>query len=469
MGYAYMKTGTAVLFGAVIVGASMVTGARAGRDTSFASFGAFSNLSGLLTQQQSADVVAFTNVNVIPMDTDEVLRGQTVVVQGDRIKAIGRTSRVSVPSGATLIDGSGKYLMPGLAEMHGHMPGGDLEETVMFLYVANGVTTVRGMLGQDFHLELRRKAQAGEIIAPTLYMAGPSFNGNSVSSPEQAAEMVRRQKEQGWDLLKIHPGLTVPQYDAMARTSSEVGIRFGGHVPADVGLRHAIEMGQETFDHLDGFIEYLDAFDRPIDEAELDELVRLVRGGGAWVVPTMVLWDVGIIGRGDTRAMENYPEMRYWPANGVQGWSRRQADRARVAGQDPERADLWATNRMRVLKALADGGAGVLMGTDSPQIFSVPGFSVHREMEAMAQAGMTPYQILVSGTKAVGEYFRRHDSFGTVAVGRRADLILLNSNPLRDVGNIRDRVGVMVRGRWLPEDMIQERLAQIEQRFATDR
>lgn len=464
-----MKTGTAVLVGAMIVGASMVTGARAGRDTSFAGLGAFSNLSGLLTQQQSADLVAFTNVNVIPMDTDEVLRGQTVVVQGDRIKAIGRTSRVSVPAGATVVDGSGKYLMPGLAEMHGHMPGGDLEETVMFLYVANGVTTVRGMLGQDFHLELRRKAQAGEIIAPTLYMAGPSFNGNSVSSPRQAAEMVRRQKEQGWDLLKIHPGLTVPQYDAMARTAAEVGIRFGGHVPADVGLRHAIEMGQETFDHLDGFIEYLDAFDRPIDEAELDELVRLVRGGGAWVVPTMVLWDVGIIGRGDARAMENYPEMRYWPANGVRGWSRRQADRARAAGQDPERADLWATNRMRVLKALADGGAGVLMGTDSPQIFSVPGFSLHREMEAMAEAGMTPYQILVSGTRAVGDYFRRHDSFGTVAVGRRADLILLNSNPLRDVGNVRDRVGVMVRGRWLPEDMIQERLAQIEQRFATDR
>lgn len=339
----------------------------------------------------------------------------------------------------------------------------------MFLYVANGVTTVRGMLGQDFHLELRRKAQAGEIIAPTLYMAGPSFNGNSVNSPEQAAEMVRRQKEQGWDLLKIHPGLTLPEYDAMASTAAEVGIRFGGHVPADVGLRHAIEMGQETFDHLDGFIEYLDAFDRPIDQAKLDELVGLVKAAGAWVVPTMVLWDIGIIGRGDTRAMETYSEMRYWPAEGVQGWSRRQAERSRAASQDPQRADLWANNRMRVLKALADGGARVLMGTDSPQIFSVPGFSLHREMAAMAEAGMTPYQILVSGTQAVGEYFGRQDSFGTVAIGRRADLILLNSNPLRDVGNVQDRVGVMLRGRWLSEDMIQSRLTEIEQRFATDR
>lgn len=464
-----MKTRTAVIFGAVVVAASMTTGARANRSGGLASLGVFGNLSNLIAPQQSTGTIAFTNVNVVPMDADRVLRSQTVIIQGDRIREMGPTSRISIPSGATRIDGTGKYLMPGLAEMHGHMPGGDLEETVMFLYVANGVTTVRGMLGQDFHLELRRKSQAGEIIAPTLYMAGPSFNGNSVSSPEQAAEMVRRQKEQGWDLLKIHPGLTLPEYDAMASTAAEVGIRFGGHVPADVGLRHAIEMGQETFDHLDGFIEYLDAFDRPIDQAKLDELVGLVKASGAWVVPTMVLWDIGIIGRGDTRAMETYSEMRYWPAEGVQGWSRRQAERSRAASQDPQRADLWANNRMRVLKALADGGARVLMGTDSPQIFSVPGFSLHREMAAMAEAGMTPYQILVSGTQAVGEYFGRQDSFGTVAIGRRADLILLNSNPLRDVGNVQDRVGVMLRGRWLSEDMIQSRLTEIEQRFATDR
>ncbi|GMR11975.1 MAG: amidohydrolase family protein [Gemmatimonadota bacterium] len=464
-----MRTRTAVIFGAVVVAASMATGARDNRSPNLASLGVFGNLSNPFAPQQSTGTIVFTNVNVVPMDADRVLKSQTVIVQGDRIRDMGPTSNISVPSGATRIDGSGKYLMPGLAEMHGHMPGGDLEETVMFLYVANGVTTVRGMLGRDFHLELRRKAQAGEIIAPTLYMAGPSFNGNSVSSPEQAAEMVRRQKEQGWDLLKIHPGLTAPEYDAMASTAAEVGIRFGGHVPADVGLRHAIEMGQETFDHLDGFIEYLNAFDRPVDEAELDQLVALVKGAGAWVVPTMVLWDIGIIGRGDTRTLETYSEMRYWPADGVRGWARRRAERARAASRDPERADLWADNRMRVLEALADGGARVLMGTDSPQIFSVPGFSLHREMAAMAEAGMTPYQILVSGTQAVGDYFGRQDSFGTVAIGRRADLILLNSNPLREIGNVQDRAGVMVRGRWLSEGMIQSRLAEIAQQFATDR
>jgi imidazolonepropionase-like amidohydrolase len=201
----------------------------------------------------------------------------------------------------------------------------------------------------------------------------------------------------------------------------------------------------------------------------------MVKDAGSWVVPTMVLWDVGIIGRGDAEALASYPEMRYWPKHnipgvveGVEGWIRRHAASARAAQADPGAADLWASNRLEVLKALSDGGVGILMGTDSPQIFSVPGFSLHREMEAMAEAGMSPYEILVSGTRAVGEYFRRSDTFGTVAVGRRADLILLNSNPLDDIGNVTDRAGVMVRGRWFSGVYIEERLDEIARRFATD-
>ena len=402
---------------------------------------------------------AFVNANVLPMDREGVLSDHTVVVSNGRIVDMGPSASVDPPAGVLVIDAAGKYLMPGLAEMHGHMPGGDIEETVMFLYVANGVTTVRGMLGQDGHLALRARANAGEIVAPTLYMAGPSFNDGSVNSPAEAEEQVRRQKREGWDLLKIHPGPTRDEYDAMAVTAQEVGIRFAGHVPADVGLEHAILMGQETFDHLDGYIEYLDAFEGEVDEARLEEIVRLTREAGAWVVPTMVLWEVGIIGRGDAAEMARYPEMRYWPGFQVEGWEGRQ--RAAASRISPERAAQWTANRNRVLKALSDGGAGILLGTDSPQIFSVPGFSIHREMKAMADAGMSAWEILVSGTRNVGEYFQGRDSFGTVAVGRRADLLLLNANPLSDVANVANRAGVMFRGRWLPEDEIQRRLEEI--------
>ena len=274
-------------------------------------------------RQQQPRITAFVNVNVIPMDEERVLRNYTVVVEQGRIMEMGPAGSVTVPANAQRIDGSGKYLMPGLAEMHGHTPSGPFAETVMFLYVANGVTTVRGMLGLEGNLELRRRASTGQIIAPTLYLAGPSFNNRTVSSVQHAIDRVRLQKAQGWDHLKIHPGLTVEQYDAVARTASQVGIRFGGHVPADVGIIHAIEMGQLTFDHLDGYLQYAGGIDGPIDEGILAEAVELTKQAGAAVVPTMVLWEVGIIGLGDIDEMENYPEMRYWPRQQVRSWATR--------------------------------------------------------------------------------------------------------------------------------------------------
>ena len=156
-----MNTVTAVVLGAVVVSGSMLAASRASVAHDFSSLPA--------ATQSTPAAVAFTHVNVVPMDSERVLRDQTVLVEQGRIRLLGSAGEVEVPADITTVDGSGKYLMPGLAEMHGHMPGGDAEEMVMFLYVANGVTTVRGMLGQDGHMELRRKANAGEIVAPTLY------------------------------------------------------------------------------------------------------------------------------------------------------------------------------------------------------------------------------------------------------------------------------------------------------------
>jgi imidazolonepropionase-like amidohydrolase len=424
-----------------------------------------------------AETTAFVNVNVLPMTDQRIDTAQTVLVRAARIVAVGPASDIDVPVGVARIDGTGKYLMPGLGEMHGHSVGEDAsaqtEQDVMFLYAANGVTTVRMMLGTPRQLGLRERTNSGAIFAPTLYLAGsPSFNGNSIDSPQTAIRQVREQKAAGWDLLKVHPGLTREAYDAMAITASELGIRFAGHVPEDVGLRHAIEMGQDTFDHLDGYITFLDAFDQRIDPDRLAEAVRMTRLAGAAVVPTMVLWDVGIIGHGETADLEQLPELRYWPRGnlpGVEGsesWGRRQAQAAAQRRRKPQSARQHSQNRRELLKALHAGGVTVLLGTDSPQMFSVPGFSIHREMQAMAEAGLAPYAILESGTKNVGEYFRGRDAFGTIAVGQRADLLLLNSNPLEAIGNVADRAGVMIRGAWMAEAEIQRRLQEIADRFA---
>jgi imidazolonepropionase-like amidohydrolase len=423
--------------------------------------------SAACAQSGAADVIAIENVTVIPMDTERRLPGQTVLVRGDRIVAVGPSSSVSVPQGARRIDGRGKFLVPGLAEMHGHVPPpnapAQYTEDVLFLYLANGITTVRGMLGAPGQLELRARTNRGELLGPTLYLAGPSFNGNSVNSPEQAVQMVRDQRAAGWDLLKIHPGLTLAEYDAMARAAAQEGLRFGGHVPEPVGLMHAIAMGQETFDHVDGYVEYAGGAEGPVNAARLDSAVRATREAGAWVVPTMALWEV-LYTTLPLDSLLAYPELRYTSAQSVQNWTNAYNQRRGAPTYDAETARRVIAARQQVLAALHRGGAGILMGTDAPQQFSVPGFSLHREFPRMRAAGMTPFDILATGTRNVGEYFQRQDAFGTIAVGRRADLLLVDADPLADVAHLQRIAGVMVRGRWVPREEIEAGLRAIEAR-----
>ncbi len=419
--------------------------------------------------QDRAEAYAFVNVNVVPMDEEQVLEGQTVIIVSDRIEEMGKASEVNVPDGAVEIDGTGKYLMPGLAEMHGHIPPPNQSEayisSVLFMYVANGITTVRGMLGHNGQLDLKAKANASQIIAPTLYLAGPSFNGNSVNSPAQAEEKVRRQKAEGWDLLKVHPGLSVAEYDAMANTANEIGIRFGGHVPDAVGLEHALNMGQETFDHIDGYTIYVDGTSKKASQASIDKAVQMTLDAGAWVVPTMVLWET-LYALNSMEYVSTLPELKYMPKPVVQSWINSHRNRLSSPGLNLEAASHRIENRNRILKALNDAGARILMGTDAPQQFSVPGFSIHAELQRMVDIGMTPFEVYKSGSTNVGEYFKDQDTFGLVSPGHRADLILVNDNPLESVANIQKRTGVMVRGQWLQEDTIQEELKKIAARVS---
>jgi imidazolonepropionase-like amidohydrolase len=432
----------------------------------------------LSTGRAADPIVAFVNVNVVPMDRDRVLSGHTVVVQDGRISAVGPSAGTQVPAGAVRVDGQNKYLVPGLAEMHGHIPPPtqpqQFIEDVLFLYVANGVTTVRGMQGAPGQLALRDRVTKGELVGPTLYLAGPSFNGNTVKTPEQAVQMVREQKSQGWDLLKVQGGLSVATYDAMARTAKEVSIPFAGHVPADVGLLHAIEMGQQTFDHIDGFIEYLEATTRPVEDGKVREIVRRVRDAGAWVVPTMAVWET-LQGTLDEKTLTSYQELKYMPVQQVQQWTKALKSRMSNPEFNQVTARQVIDNRMRILRALHEGGVRILLGTDAPQQFSVPGFSIQREMARMTAAGMSPYAVLKSGTQDVGIYFKYRDAvvpnneaFGTIEVGKRADLILVDANPLQNLTNLTRRSGVMVRGHWLPEKDIQARLDRIATANKTD-
>jgi imidazolonepropionase-like amidohydrolase len=421
-------------------------------------------LSLLLALPALAETIVFRNVNVVSMTSPKVLEKQNVIVRDGKIESVS-TKLAKMPAGTKVVDGTGKYLMPGLSEMHGHVPpaqapNGATEDT-LFLYVANGITTVRGMLGHEGQLTLREKSKRGEIVAPNLYLAGPSFNGQSVNSPEEAVAKVRAQKKEGWDLLKVHPGLTLAEYDAMARTAAEEKIRFGGHVPQEVGLEHAIEMGQETFDHIDGYGELLEADKGPVDAKKLAAIVKKSKEAGVWIVPTSALWEV-LFNTIPLPTLQAYPELKYVSANAVNQWSSAYNNRLNQMPRDAAKNII--DNRVRILRALHEGGVRILMGTDAPQQFSVPGFSLHRELLRMREAGMSNYEILKSGTVNVGAYFK--EPFGTVAAGQRADLVLLDANPLADLDNVSKIRGVMVRGRWLDRATLDTGLGAIEKKHA---
>ncbi len=416
---------------------------------------------------QAGGTYAFTDVTVIPMDGERTLSGHTVVVENGVITAVGPASQVRVPAGATEIDGSGRYLMPGLAEMHAHVPPAQQRppqealNDILFLYIANGVTTIRGMLGSPYQLELRDELARGEHLGPTFYVGAPSVNGNSAPNPDAAAALIRSSAEAGYDLQKIHPGLSRATWDRMVEVAREVGITYGGHVPADVGIEHALATGISTVDHMDGYLEAAQIEGGGYDDARMRELARRTAEVGVYIVPTQYLWEnlYGLRSADDALAD---PEMRYVSEQQRQGWRNQAANRPTLT---PEQLAAFVAARDRMLGYLAEAGAPLLMGTDSPQLFNVPGFALHRELEAMAEAGLSNYVILESGTRNVGRYVAEElasdDVFGMVQTGHRADLVLLEANPLDDLSNLTRRAGVMVRGRWVPASEIEAGLARL--------
>ncbi len=418
----------------------------------------------------------FKNGQLITMASPEPIHADLLVRDG-RIRTIGRDLSVNIDS--RVIDMRGGYLMPGLAEMHAHVPapnsGQQYRDDVLFLWIAHGITTVRGMLGHPDHLILKQALMNDEVLGPRLITSGPSFNGNSVSSPEQARAMVRAQKTAGYDFLKIHPGLTLAEYDAMAQEAELQGIGFAGHVPAAVGLLHTLELRQRTIDHLDGYIAAMvvapDAHGERaragfgvgltpyVDNTRLTDLVRVTHRAGVWIVPTQTLLENSSSGE-TAEDLISRPQNVYLPRTVLANFSRR----AHNATSNDDLGLEFLALRSRIIKALHDGGVGILLGSDSPQYFNVPGASIHRELESMVAAGLTPFEALATGTTNPARFFDLEEEFGQLRPGLAADLVLLSKNPLQNITNSTTIEGVMIRGRWMDKRMREAGLADIARR-----
>lgn len=426
--------------------------------------------------------IVFRNVNVIPMDKEQVLPNQVVIVKDGKISLIGDARTVKYSAGALVIDGTGKYLMPGLAEMHAHVPPIDNIEPmkeVVLLFALKGVTTIRGMLGHPRHLELRSKLQSGEIIGPRLYTSGPSINGQTANTVATAVNMVREQKAAGYDFLKLHPGLTVENFNAIVKTAKEVNIPFAGHVSFNVGVWRAIQAGYASIDHMDGFVESLVPglenmteqqtglfamfIGNQADTSRIPKLMNALRDNHIWVVPTQALAERWFSPDKTPEALSKEPEMIYMQPNTLNGWVNTKKNLLSNANYKPAEVRQFIELRRKLIDACQKNGVGLLLGSDAPQVFDVPGFSLHQELQYMVNAGLTPYEALRAGTVNPALYFKREDA-GVIKTGAVADLVLLNSNPLKNIKATQDIEGVCLAGRWLNKGYIEQELKKLEKK-----
>jgi imidazolonepropionase-like amidohydrolase len=413
-------------------------------------------------------------VTVLTMTAAGVLANHDVTIEGDRIAAVAPHGSTPASGTAQRIDGRGLYLMPGMTEMHGHVPSpereADFTADVLFLFVARGVTTVRSMLGQPGQLPLRDRIRRDGLVAPTLFLAGPGFS-RGVGDAEAATRRVEQQASEGWDLLKIFNGLPAPAFDALATRARQVGIPFGGHVPTEVGIERALIAGMRTIEHLDGYIEALRGDEAEVPEAALRGMAQRTKAAGAGVVPTMGVWD-NLLRVTPFPELQARDELAYLPRALRDSWMRHYQDspgfRDRLAdtvkraiGRGP---DMISHNRKRLLKAMDEADVEILFGADTPQVFVVPGFSAYREAKAMEAAGMSRARILASATATPGRYFAATDRFGVVAAGMRADLVLLGGNPLDSLEALGDVRGVVLRGRFIGAEALAAGLADIRRR-----
>jgi imidazolonepropionase-like amidohydrolase len=421
--------------------------------------------------------VAFVNVNVIPMDREHVLQNQTVLIRNGLIEKIGDEGSVEAPADALVIEGQGNYLMPGLVDMHVHVK----EENELLLFVASGVTTVRDMwgttglqlwLGFPDQLVMRSRIDQGQLFGPTIYTAGPIMEGQPPTSPimpvfrtpAEAERSVMWQKEQGYDFVKVYDNLTTETYDAVLKTAESVGLPVVGHVPGQVGLEAVLSGGQLTIEHLTGYIDP-DAAAFIIPEERLAEYAEMTRDAGVWNTPTLGLYQK-LVPASEVERLRHQPGMAYVSPRRKVLWDfflKQMRSSLTYEGADyPGR--IAEINR-KMTKSLYDAGAKLLLGTDTDNPYLVPGFSLHEELAYLVDAGLSPYAALEAGTRNAAEALGRLSEFGTVGEGKRADLVLLEANPLEDVAHASQRVGVMLRGRWLPESQLQDMLLALKDSY----
>lgn len=385
------------------------------------------------------DIVAFKNVNIITMIDNKILENRTVLIKDGIISEIGEYENIIIPKDAQIIDGEGKFLMPGLTDMHVHLHRYRAEEP---LYLLNGVTSVQNMWGRPEILRARefnnRRKTGIRIFTTSPIMDGenPIWQGSLVvDTPEKARDEVIRAKEIGYDSIKVYELLTLDVYEEIIKTARDIGFRVVGHVPREVGIEKAIELGQDSIEHLSGY-----------SETDIENQAFLTAENMVWNTPTLAIIHIVT----DENEIEG---LEYINPKTIEMWRK-------ITNELNYKIDL--KRQQTIVSVIHEKGGKLLAGTDANNPFVVPGFSMHSELRYLVEAGLTPYEALKAATYNPAKFLGMLDKLGTVEVGKEADLILLSKNPFEDINNIKTIEGTMVWGKWMDKNSLLNDLERIK-------
>lgn len=455
----------------------------------------------LLASQQgptsTLQSIVLTHVTVIDTTGAPAKPDMTVVIIGDRIREIANSETIRPPKNAETVDATGKFLIPGLWDMHVHW----YDKDYLPLFVANGVTGVRQMFGTPEHYLWRKEIEAGQLVGPHMLIASPIVDGPkpvwpgsiAVSNASEGRQAVVEIKQSGADFVKVYSLLPRDAYFAIADESKKEGIPFEGHVPDSISVEEASNAGQKTIEHLTGVLNACssrqaelrglgqEAEDQPPSarfagpkyrerqELALDtyspERAEILFGelkkNQTWQCPTLTVlrsW-----ADSDAPSFTNDPRLKYMPRDIASSWDPK-ADTFLKA----KTADDWALSKkvfskeLEIVGAMQRAGVPILAGTDTLNPFCFPGFSLHDELGLLVQSGLTPLQALQAATLQPARFLGREKDFGTIAPGKIADLVLLDANPLDDIGNTRTISAVVFGGKLFSRSSLDEMLAKIE-------
>jgi imidazolonepropionase-like amidohydrolase len=405
--------------------------------------------------------LVFVHATVIDATGAPAQSDATVVIMGNRITAIGKSAAVPTPANARTVDATGKFLIPGLWDMHVHWYAKDY----LPLFIANGVTGARIMWGMPEHHEWRKEIAHGSLLGPRLLIASAIIDGpnptwpgsDTASNAVEGRAAVIKAKQEGADFVKVYSGLPRDAYFAIVDEAKKQGLPVEGHVPYSVSPEEASAAGQKSIEHLNKILPACTIQD-VYNPVKAEALFAEFKANHTWQCPTLTVLHLNAA----DPSIVTDARVKYMPSLIRSYWT---SANNRFTNQPPATVVSGKKTfqmNLGIVGAMQRAGVGILAGTDTGNPYCFPGFSLHDELAWLVQAGLTPMEAIQAATRNAARFMDRQNELGTIEQGKLADLVLLDANPLDDIANTRKIAAVVYGGRLFPKSSLDQMLAKME-------